>query len=190
MIPAGLDQTQVLANYALQVGVTGQLSLGHALAPFLPLADGEERRRNRVPEAAASEVDTDPEHALLVGADEVHRAHRDERAEPDRHEHHPEDRREDERDETVTLHKFGDVTVAGVPFFVMDPAKSPNGANFIALKGGPGRGNVSDEFPQRVEGRAHRAAAEGSGLGDPCYTAHRLAIRRLPTGMDQRNADA
>ena len=60
-------------------------------------------------------------------------------------------RREDERDETVTLYKFGDVTVAGVPFFVMDPAKSASGANLIALKGGPGRGNLSDDFPQRVE---------------------------------------
>ena len=60
-------------------------------------------------------------------------------------------RREDERDETVTLHRFGDVSVAGVPFFVMDPARSPNGANLIALKGGPGRGNLSDDFPQRVE---------------------------------------
>ncbi|MEO8075771.1 MAG: ThuA domain-containing protein, partial [Acidobacteriota bacterium] len=60
-------------------------------------------------------------------------------------------RRENERDETVTLHKFGDVSVAGVPFFVMDPAKSANGANLIALKGGPGRGNLSDDFPQRVE---------------------------------------
>jgi putative heme-binding domain-containing protein len=60
-------------------------------------------------------------------------------------------RREEERDETVTLHKFGDVTVAGVPFFVMDPARSPTGANMIALKGGPGRGNLSDDFPQRVQ---------------------------------------
>jgi putative heme-binding domain-containing protein len=60
-------------------------------------------------------------------------------------------RREDERDETVTLHKFGDVSVAGVPFFVMDPARSASGANLIALKGGPGRGNLSDDFPQRVE---------------------------------------
>ena len=60
-------------------------------------------------------------------------------------------RRDDERDETVTLHKFGDVSVAGVPFFVMDPARSPSGANLIALKGGPGRGNISDDFPQRVE---------------------------------------
>jgi putative heme-binding domain-containing protein len=60
-------------------------------------------------------------------------------------------RREDERDETVTLHKFGDVSVAGVPFFVMDPAKSANGANLIALKGGPGSGNLSDDFPRRIE---------------------------------------
>ena len=60
-------------------------------------------------------------------------------------------RREDERDETVTLNRFGDVSVAGVPFFVMDPAKSANGNNLIALKGGPGRGNLSDDFPQRVE---------------------------------------
>src|SRR5688500_7171506 len=33
----------------------------------------------------------------------------------------------------------------------MDPARSPSGANLIALKGGPGRGNLSDDFPQRVE---------------------------------------
>ena len=51
----------------------------------------------------------------------------------------------------MTLHRFGDVSVAGVPFFVMDPARSPNGANLVALKGGPGSGNLSDEFPQRVE---------------------------------------
>ena len=74
-------------------------------------------------------------------------------------------RREEDRDETITLHKFGNVTVRGVPFFVMDPAKSPNGANFIALKGGPGRGNVSDDFPQRVEIPAHATAASLHFLG-------------------------
>ena len=74
-------------------------------------------------------------------------------------------RREDERDETVTLHKFGDVTVAGVPFFVMDPARSPTGANLIALKGGPGRGNVADDFPQRVEIPAPITAASLHFLG-------------------------
>jgi putative membrane-bound dehydrogenase-like protein len=60
-------------------------------------------------------------------------------------------RREEDATETVPLHRFGDVTVAGVPFFVMDPAKSLNGTNLLALKGGPGTGNLSDEFPQRVE---------------------------------------
>ena len=60
-------------------------------------------------------------------------------------------RREDERDETVTLHRFGDVSVAGVPFFVMDPARSLSGANLVALKGGPGSGIIADEFPRRVE---------------------------------------
>ena len=74
-------------------------------------------------------------------------------------------RREDERDETVTLHKFGDVSVAGVPFFVMDPAKSANGANLVALKGGPGRGNLSDDFPQRVEIPTTATAASLHFLG-------------------------
>ncbi len=60
-------------------------------------------------------------------------------------------RREDERDETVTLHRFGDVSVAGVPFFVMDPVRSLSGANLVALKGGPGSGIIADEFPRRVE---------------------------------------
>jgi putative membrane-bound dehydrogenase-like protein len=60
-------------------------------------------------------------------------------------------RREEEREDTVTLHKFGDVSVAGVPFFVMDPARSATGSNLVALKGGPGSGNLSDDFPQRVE---------------------------------------
>ena len=60
-------------------------------------------------------------------------------------------RREDERDETVTLHRFGDVSVAGVPFFVMDPARSLNGENLVALKGGPGSTSIADEFPKRVE---------------------------------------
>ncbi len=74
-------------------------------------------------------------------------------------------RREDERDETVTLHRFGDVSVAGVPFFVMDPARSPNGTNLVALKGGPGHGNLSDEFPQRVEIPAPVTAASLHFLG-------------------------
>jgi uncharacterized protein len=74
-------------------------------------------------------------------------------------------RREDERDETVTLHRFGDVSVAGVPFFVMDPARSPNGMNFIALKGGPGSGSLSEDLPQRVEIPTSATAASLHILG-------------------------
>jgi uncharacterized protein len=74
-------------------------------------------------------------------------------------------RREDERDETVTLQKFGDVSVAGVPFFVMDPVRSASGTNLVALKGGPGRGNVSDDFPQRVEIPTTATAASLHFLG-------------------------
>ena len=55
-------------------------------------------------------------------------------------------RREEERNETVSLHRFGDVTVAGVPFFVMDPARSVTGANLLALKGGPGPGMSRTTF--------------------------------------------
>ena len=74
-------------------------------------------------------------------------------------------RREEEGDDTVTLHRFGDVTVSGVPFFVMDPAKSAAGTNLVALKGGPGSGNAADEFPQRVEIPAGVTAASLHFLG-------------------------
>jgi uncharacterized protein len=74
-------------------------------------------------------------------------------------------KREEDTTETVALHRFGDVTVAGVPFFVMDPAKSVNGTNLLALKGGPGTGNLSDEFPQRVEIPTSLTAASLHFLG-------------------------
>ena len=74
-------------------------------------------------------------------------------------------RREDDTTETVPLHSFGDVTVNGVPFFVMDPGRSPNGTNLMALKGGPGTGNASDEFAQRVEVPFNGVAASLHFLG-------------------------
>ena len=48
-------------------------------------------------------------------------------------------RREDERDETVTLHRFGDVTVAGVPFFVMDPGAIAERRKPDRAQGRPGQ---------------------------------------------------
>jgi putative heme-binding domain-containing protein len=86
-------------------------------------------------------------------------------------------RREDDPTETVPLHRFGDVTVAGVPFFVMDPAKSLTGTNLLALKGGPGTGNLSDEFPQRVEIPTSVTAASLHFLGG-------VGLWAWPTGGD------
>ena len=74
-------------------------------------------------------------------------------------------RREEDRDETVALHRFGDVTVAGVPFFVMDPGRSPNGMNIVALKGGPGTDGLSEELPRRVEIPVTSTAASLHVLG-------------------------
>lgn len=73
--------------------------------------------------------------------------------------------RDENADDTVALHRFGDVTVSGVPFSVMDPAKSVTGMNLVALKGGPGNGNVSDEFPRRVEIPTKAVAASLHFLG-------------------------
>jgi putative heme-binding domain-containing protein len=74
-------------------------------------------------------------------------------------------RRDDDTTETIPLHRFGDVTVSGVPFFVMDPAKSLTGTNLLALKGGPGAGNASDDFPKRVEIPTGAVAASLHFLG-------------------------
>lgn len=73
-------------------------------------------------------------------------------------------RNEDAKDETITLHKFGNVTVKGVPFFIMDPAKSANGSNLIMLKGG-GKNTAAGEFPQRVEIPLHAQGASLHFLG-------------------------
>jgi putative membrane-bound dehydrogenase-like protein len=92
-------------------------------------------------------------------------------------------RREDERDETVTLHRFGDVTVAGIPFFVMDPARSTTGTNLIALKGGPGTGIIADELPRRVEIATSVTAASLhflGGVGGWAYPTGGDAARSLP----------
>jgi uncharacterized protein len=74
-------------------------------------------------------------------------------------------RREEDRDETVTLHRFGDVTVSGVPFFVMDPARSTTGLNIIALRSGPNRGTALDDLPARVEIPTSATAASLHFLG-------------------------
>ncbi len=72
--------------------------------------------------------------------------------------------KEDAKDQTVTLHKFGNVTVNGVPFFVMDPEKSQTGASLIALQGG-GKGTVAENFPEKIEIATSATAASLHFLG-------------------------
>ncbi|MBL9144519.1 MAG: ThuA domain-containing protein [Verrucomicrobiaceae bacterium] len=57
----------------------------------------------------------------------------------------------DPRGGQVKLAKFGNVTVEGIPFAVVDPAKSATGANLIVLKGGPGPDVHGQTFPGKVE---------------------------------------
>ncbi len=72
--------------------------------------------------------------------------------------------KEDRKDDTVTLNKFGNLTVKGVPFFIMDPAKSATGADFIALKGGY-KNTVAENFPERLEIATSATAASLHFLG-------------------------
>lgn len=57
----------------------------------------------------------------------------------------------DPRGGQVKLAKFGNVTVEGIPFAVVDPAKSSTGVNLIVLKGGPGPDVHGQSFPAKVE---------------------------------------
>ncbi len=57
----------------------------------------------------------------------------------------------DPRGGQVKLAKFGNVTVEGIPFAVVDPAKSATGANLIVLKGGPSPDVHGQTFPAKVE---------------------------------------
>lgn len=68
---------------------------------------------------------------------------------------------EDEFD-NLPFAKFGIVNVKGVPFMVVDPAKSPAGRNVLTLKGGHG---YAKTLPQRVEIKAGFAASRLHILG-------------------------
>ena len=95
-------------------------------------------------------------------------------------------RADDAPDDTVTLLRFGDVTVNGVPFFVLDPARATgSGTNFVALKGGPGSNWLSEELPRRVEIAAPVTAASLhmlGGVGAGVSTAPGAAGKPLARG--------
>ena len=84
---------------------------------------------------------------------------------------------EDDRDDTVGLHRFGNVTVANVPFFLMDPARSPRGTNIVALNAGAPGGTLLDQLPQSVEIAVSGTAASLHFLGG-------LGRGAWPTGGD------
>ena len=52
--------------------------------------------------------------------------------------------------DSVFPKKFGNINAEGIPFFLMDPARSPDGKSLIVLKGGSGK-NTAQGYPQKVE---------------------------------------
>lgn len=88
--------------------------------------------------------------------------------------------------DTVHFSKLGNVTAEGVPYFIMDPAKSPNGLNVIVLKGG-GEKTFAHQFPQRVEIPVHTTAKRLhllsgiAGWGFPATRDERPALKVTAT---------
>ncbi|TLD69811.1 hypothetical protein FEM03_15925 [Phragmitibacter flavus] len=58
--------------------------------------------------------------------------------------------KEEATNDSVFPVKYGNIEVEGIPFFLMDPAKSGNGLNLVVLKGGWEKA-VAQGYPQRVE---------------------------------------
>jgi putative membrane-bound dehydrogenase-like protein len=67
---------------------------------------------------------------------------------------------------TLPLAKYGIVNAFGVPFSIVDPAKSPSGLNLIVLKGGPDNSHSKKAMPQRVEAPAGYEAKQLHILGN------------------------
>jgi putative heme-binding domain-containing protein len=66
----------------------------------------------------------------------------------------------------LPLAKYGIVNAFGVPFSIVDPAKSPSGMNLIVLKGGPDNSHSKKAMPQRVEVPAGFEAKQLHVLGN------------------------
>jgi len=89
---------------------------------------------------------------------------------------------EEAKNDSVFPVKFGTVTVKGIPFYLMDPAKSSTGASLIALKGGK-KDNVAQTYPQKVEIPLHVEAKRLhllsgiAGWGWPAINDERPAMK-------------
>lgn len=66
----------------------------------------------------------------------------------------------------LPLAKYGIVNAFGVPFSIVDPAKSPRGMNLMVLKGGPDNSHSKKAMPQRVEVPAGFEAKQLHVLGN------------------------
>ncbi len=77
--------------------------------------------------------------------------------------------KEENVNDTLKFKKFGTVTVEGVPFNVVDPAKT--GRNLLVLKGG-GAETFSHSFPQKVEAKVGYAASKLHFLGGVAGWGH------------------
>ncbi|WP_075089066.1 hypothetical protein [Verrucomicrobium spinosum] len=87
------------------------------------------------------------------------------------------------------LSKFGNVTVDGIPFYIMDPAKSSTGMNVVTLKGG-GDKTFAYTFPQKVEAPVGVTAKKLhllsgiAGWGFPATKDERPALKLTVTYAD------
>jgi putative membrane-bound dehydrogenase-like protein len=64
---------------------------------------------------------------------------------------------EDATKDSVFPKAYGDVQAMGIPFYLMDPEKSPDGRSLIVLKGGHGK-NAAQKHPQKVTVKTDVAA--------------------------------
>ncbi len=90
--------------------------------------------------------------------------------------------KEESVNDSVHFAKFGNVTAGGVPWFIMDPQRSPTGLNLIVLKGG-GKGTAANQNAQRVAVPMNAAAKQMhllsgiAGWGWPATKDDRMALR-------------
>ncbi len=96
---------------------------------------------------------------------------------------------EETKIDSVHFIKFGNITTEGVPYFIMDPAKSTTGTNIIVLKGGHGK-NVAQSYPQKVEVALNTPAKRLhflsgiAGWGFPAIDDDRPALKVTITHAD------
>ncbi|HEY6166961.1 MAG TPA: PVC-type heme-binding CxxCH protein [Verrucomicrobiae bacterium] len=73
---------------------------------------------------------------------------------------------------SLPLAKYGIVNVFGVPFKIVDPAKSPSGKNLMVLKGGAEKSYSRTAMPKEVEAHVGVAAKQLHFLGNVAGWGH------------------